>query len=108
MNQCPPGPQVFNWGRFEFFRKFAEIFTNEYLLPRSLTPAINCLAVSTTPAKSLSTVSTTPAINPCHGEITKKTKIFTPAKNCSPVSTTPPINYSAVSTTPAIKESCLY
>jgi hypothetical protein len=26
MNQCPPGPQVFRWGRFEFFRKFAEIF----------------------------------------------------------------------------------
>jgi hypothetical protein len=26
MNQCPPGPQVFHWGRFEFFRKFA----NEY------------------------------------------------------------------------------
>jgi hypothetical protein len=23
MNQCPPGPQVFHWGRFEFFRKFA-------------------------------------------------------------------------------------
>jgi hypothetical protein len=30
MNQCPPGPQVFHWGRFEFFRKFAEIFANEY------------------------------------------------------------------------------
>jgi hypothetical protein len=29
MNQCPPGPQVFQWGRFEFFRKFAEIFANE-------------------------------------------------------------------------------
>ncbi len=28
MNQCPPGPQVFHWGRFEFFRKFAEIFAN--------------------------------------------------------------------------------
>ncbi len=28
MNQCPPGPQVFPWGRFEFFRKFAEIFAN--------------------------------------------------------------------------------
>jgi hypothetical protein len=27
MNQCPPGPQVFHWGRFEFFRKFAEILT---------------------------------------------------------------------------------
>jgi hypothetical protein len=26
MNQCPPGPQVFHWGRFEFFQKFAEIF----------------------------------------------------------------------------------
>jgi hypothetical protein len=26
MNQCLPGPQVFHWGRFEFFRKFAEIF----------------------------------------------------------------------------------
>jgi hypothetical protein len=20
MNQCPPGPQVFHWGRFEFFQ----------------------------------------------------------------------------------------
>jgi hypothetical protein len=19
MNQCPPGPQVFHWGRFDFF-----------------------------------------------------------------------------------------
>jgi hypothetical protein len=28
MYQCPPGPQVFHWGRFEFFRKFAEIFAN--------------------------------------------------------------------------------
>ncbi len=28
MNQCPPGPQVFHWSLFEFFRKFAEIFTN--------------------------------------------------------------------------------
>jgi hypothetical protein len=91
MNQCPPGPQVFHWGRFEFFRKFAEIFGNEYLSPVSLTPAINCSKVSTTPAKNLSPVSLTPVINPCHGEITKK-----------------PINYSVVSMTPAIKESCLY
>ncbi len=105
MNQWPPGPQVFHWGRFEFFQKFAEIFANEYLSPVSLTPAINCLVVSTTPAKNLSPVSTTPAINPCHGEITKNPKKL---KNCSPVSTTPTINYSAVSRTPAIKESCLY
>jgi hypothetical protein len=25
MNQCPPGPQVFHWSLFEFFRKFADI-----------------------------------------------------------------------------------
>jgi hypothetical protein len=45
MNHCPTGPQVFHWGCFEFFRKFAEIFANE------------CLTL----------VSTTPANNPCHG-----------------------------------------
>ncbi len=33
----------------------------------SLTPVINCSAVSTTPAKNLSLVSTTPAINLYHG-----------------------------------------
>ncbi len=30
MNQCPPGPQVFHWSHFEFFRKFAEIFANYF------------------------------------------------------------------------------
>ncbi len=40
MNKCPQSPQVFHWGRFEFFRKFAEIFANEYL------SVINCSAVS--------------------------------------------------------------
>ncbi len=25
MNQCPPGPQVFHWGHFEFFRKIREL-----------------------------------------------------------------------------------
>jgi hypothetical protein len=46
MNQCPPGPQVFHWGCFEIFRKFAEIFTKEYLTPVSTTPAKNLLPVS--------------------------------------------------------------
>jgi hypothetical protein len=53
MNHCPPGPQVLYWGHFEFFRKFTEIFANEYLLPVPTTPAINCSAVSTTPVKNL-------------------------------------------------------
>jgi hypothetical protein len=60
---------------------------NEYLSPVSLTPAINCLAVSTIPAKNLSR------------ENNQKAKKFSPEsttlpKICSPVSTTPLINYS--------------
>jgi hypothetical protein len=31
MNQCPPGPQVFHWSIFEFFREFTEIFANKCL-----------------------------------------------------------------------------
>ena len=67
MNQCPPGPQVFHWSHFEFFRKFAEIFANYCLSPVSTTPVINCSAVSTIPAKNLLPVSLTLAINLCHG-----------------------------------------
>jgi hypothetical protein len=87
INQCPPGPQV--GAVLNFFKN-----SRRYSV------------VSTTPAKNLSLVSTTQAINPCHGEMTKKPKIF---RRCrSPVSTIPPINYSAVSTTLGIKEFCLY
>ena len=53
MNQCPPGTQVFQWGRFEFLRTFAEIFANECLSQVSTTPAIICSAVSMTPVKNL-------------------------------------------------------
>ncbi len=63
MNQCPLGQWVLPWGRFEFFRKFAKIFSNECLSPVLTTPAISCSLVSTTPAINLSPVS----INPCHG-----------------------------------------
>ncbi len=52
MNQCPPGPQVFHWSLFEFFRKFAEIFANECLSPESVTPVISCSAEATTSAKN--------------------------------------------------------
>ncbi len=44
-------------GRFDFFRKFAEIFANEFLSPVSGTPAI--------PAINLSLVTTTPVIRVC-------------------------------------------
>ncbi len=39
VNQCPPGPWIWIWDRFDFFRKFAEIIANGC-----------CSAVSTTPA----------------------------------------------------------
>ncbi len=37
MNQFPPSPRVFPYDRFEFFRKFAEIFTAQGLPPVSTT-----------------------------------------------------------------------
>ncbi len=89
INQCPPGPQVFHWGRFECFRKFAEIIANECLLPVSLTPATSCSAVSTTPAKKFMT----PAIN------------LVADFQCSPVSLIPAINLSLVSVSLAINLS---
>jgi hypothetical protein len=52
-------------GRFEFFRKSAEIFAKKYLLPVSLIFGEKFIAGVKTPA-----------INPRHEEITKRPKIF--------------------------------
>ncbi len=41
MNQFPPSPWVYHYGRFEIFRKFAEIFAAQGLPPVSLTPVAN-------------------------------------------------------------------
>jgi hypothetical protein len=41
MNQFPPSPWVYHWVRFEFFRKFAEIFAAQGLPPVSTTPVAN-------------------------------------------------------------------
>jgi hypothetical protein len=41
MNQFPPHPGVFRLDRFEFFRKFAEIFACQGTPPVSTTPAAN-------------------------------------------------------------------
>jgi hypothetical protein len=37
MNQFPPSPRVFHIDRFEFFRKFAEIFASQGAPPVSTT-----------------------------------------------------------------------
>jgi hypothetical protein len=63
MNQFPPSPRVCHKDRFEFFRKFAEIFASKGAPPVSLTPVANLPPVSTTPAAKLPPVSTTPAAN---------------------------------------------
>jgi hypothetical protein len=39
MNQFTPSPRVFHLDRFEFFRKFAEIFASQGAPPVSTTPA---------------------------------------------------------------------
>ncbi len=88
MNQCPPGPQVFNWSHSEFFRKFVEIFTNECLSPVSMTPAINCLVVSTTLA-----INPCPGFSVIAGDINLSLVTTTPAITLSPVTTTPVNNY---------------
>jgi hypothetical protein len=41
MNQVPPSPGVYHQGRFDFFRKFAEIFAAQGLPPVSMTPVAN-------------------------------------------------------------------
>jgi hypothetical protein len=100
-----PRPQVFHWSHFEFFRQFAEIFANYCLSPVSLTPVINCSAVSTTPT----------AINLCHGfsvitGVVDTSEQFITSDNdtagdkdtgeqLSPVTTTPAINLLPVTRT---------
>ncbi len=77
MNQFPPSLRVFQLDRFEFFRKFAEIFTSQgapryqrhrwqIFPPFSLAlliPVANLPPVSMIPAANLPPVSTTPAEN---------------------------------------------
>ncbi len=41
MNQFPPIPWVYHEGRFEFFRKFSEMFAAKGLPPVSTTPVAN-------------------------------------------------------------------
>ena len=77
MNQFPPSSRVFHLDRFEFFRKFAEIFAGQGAPPVSATPVAifstifasvvdtggKLPPVSTTPAANLPPVSLTPVAN---------------------------------------------
>ncbi len=85
MNQFPPSPRVFHLDRFEFFRKFAEIFASQGAPPVSTTPVAN---FSTIFASVVDTAANLPPVSTI------------PAANLPPVSTIPAANLPPVSTTP--------
>ncbi len=100
MNQFPPSPGVFHLDRFEFFRKFAEIFASQGAPPVSTTPIAKWW-------KNLSPVSTTPVANFSNifaSVVDKGGKFVTGVNDASgklpPVSATPAANLPPVSTTP--------
>jgi hypothetical protein len=107
MNQFPPSPRVSHEDRFDFFRKFAEIFASQGAPPVSTTP------VAMTPAANLPLVSTTPAANsatsfPCAVDTGGKFATgvhdtggkLAAGDKLPPVSTTPAANLPPVSLTP--------
>ncbi len=55
-NQFPPSPWVFHLDRFEFFRKFSEIFASQGAPPVSTTPVANLPPVSATPLANFATI----------------------------------------------------
>jgi hypothetical protein len=55
-NQFPPSPRVFHLDRFEFCRKFAEIFASQGAPPVSTTPVANLPHVSATPVANFATI----------------------------------------------------
>jgi hypothetical protein len=94
-----PQPQSIPLDRFEFFRKFAEIFASQGTPPVSTTLAAKLPPVSTTPAANFATsfasvVDTggkfAAGVNATGGNLPPVSK--TPAANLPPVSMTPVAN----------------
>jgi hypothetical protein len=97
MNQFPPSPRVFHLDRFEFFRKFAEIFASQGAPPVSTTPVANLPPVSATPVANFSTIFVVDTggkfatgVNDAGGKLPLVST--TPAANLPPVSLTPVAN----------------
>ncbi len=96
MNQFPPSPWVYYWGRFKFFRKFAEIFADQGWPPVSTTPVANWPPVSTTPAANFATSFT--SVVDTGGKFA--TGVNNAGGKLPPVSTTSAANLPLVSKTP--------
>jgi hypothetical protein len=101
MNQFPPSPRVFHLDRFEFFRKFAEIFASQGAPPVSTTPVVNFstifASVVDTGGKFATGVNDTggkfaTGDNDAGGKLPPVS--MTPAANLPPVSLTPVANNS--------------
>ncbi len=107
MNRFPPQPQSIPLGSFEFFRKFAEIFTSQGALPISTTLVADLPPVSRTLAAKLPWYQQHQR-NICHQYQRHRQQIFRPVllvvlipmANLPQVSTTPAAYLSPVSTTP--------
>jgi hypothetical protein len=96
MNQFPPSPRVFHLDRFEFLRKFAEIFASQGSPPVSTTPVANFPPVSASPVANFSTIFASvvdtggkfaTGINDTGGKFA--TGVNDAGGNLPPVSTTP-------------------
>jgi hypothetical protein len=88
MNQFPPSPRVFHLDRFEFFRKFAEIFASQGAPPVSTTPAANFSTIFASVVDTGGKFAT--GVNDTGGKLPPV--LTTPAANLPPVSLTPVAN----------------
>ncbi len=87
--------------RFEFFRKFAEIFASQGAPPVSMTPVANLPPVSMTPAAKFATsfASVVDTVGKFSTGV-NDTGVNDAGGNLPPVSTTPAANLPPVSKTP--------
>jgi hypothetical protein len=106
-NQFPPSPRVFHLDRFEFFRKFAEIFASQGAPPVSTTLVANLPPVSATPVANFSTIFASVVdtggkfatdVNDTGGKFA--TGVNDAGGKLPPVSTTPAATLPPVSLTP--------
>jgi hypothetical protein len=97
MNQFPPSPRVSHKDRFEFFQKFAEIFTIQGAPTVSTTPVAYFATIFPCVVNTGGKFAT--VVNDTSGKFAAR--VNDTGGNFPPVSTTPAANLPLVSTTPA-------
>jgi hypothetical protein len=97
MNQFPPSPRVFHLDRFEFVRKFAEIFASQGAPPVSTTPVANFSTIFARVVDTGGKFAT--GVNDTSGKFATG-GVNDAGGKLPPVSTTPAANLPLVSLTP--------